>query len=332
MRFDERQIEFILTIAKEGGISAAAKKLYLSQPALSQRLANLEAELGFKIFRRDVFPMVPTDEGALYLETLEKMRELHRDFQRQLEERQAGLRGSISLALSPMRAQQLLPQLMPLLKRELPGLELQLVHGSDRDSLHALTQEGAADFSVNSRVYPDLAQEEIASATFLLAVPMDHPLALQWKGEKHWEKKGTATLEDVAGDLFLLNYSSQGGRIIAEAYFRESGFAPCRRLELYDDYTIAKLVESGVGVALFADHNAACLIDTLNVSFFRLRGAPRSPVYLSYRKSLYLTPVMRRFMELCKSPCLWAPPGDGAPDDRKGPPGQKPGGPEDRSR
>ena len=84
MRFDERQIEFILTIAKEGGISAAAKKLYLSQPALSQRLANLEAELGFKIFRRDVFPMVPTDEGALYLETLEKMRELHRDFQRQL--------------------------------------------------------------------------------------------------------------------------------------------------------------------------------------------------------------------------------------------------------
>ena len=43
MRFDERQIEFILTIANEGGISAASKKLYLSQPALSQRLANLEA-------------------------------------------------------------------------------------------------------------------------------------------------------------------------------------------------------------------------------------------------------------------------------------------------
>ena len=321
MRFDERQIEFILTIANEGGISAASKKLYLSQPALSQRLANLEAELGFKIFRRDVSPMIPTDEGALYLETLEKMRDLHRNFQRQLEERQAGLRGSISLALSPMRAQQLLPQLMPLLKRELPGLELQLVHGSDRDSLHALTQEGAADFSVNSRVYPDLAQEEIASAAFLLAVPMDHPLALQWKGEKHWEKKGTATLEDVAEDLFLLNYSSQGGRIIAEAYFRESGFAPRRRLELYDYYTIAKLVESGVGVALFADNNAACLIDALEISFFRLRGGQRSPIYLSHRKSLRLTPLMKRFIELCKSPCLWMPLGNTAPRDRKGPPG-----------
>ena len=231
-----------------------------------------------------------------------------------------------------MRAQQLLPQLMPLLMRELPGLELQLVHGSNRESLYELTREGAADFSINSLIYPDLSQEQVAYSSFLLAVPMDHPLALQWKGEKHWEKKGTATLEDVAEDLFLLNYSSQGGRIIAEAYFRESGFAPRRRLELYDYYTIAKLVESGVGVALFADHNAACLIDTLNVSFFRLRGTPRSPVYLSYRQSLYLTPVMKSFIELCKSPCLWMPLGNTAPRDRKGPPGQKPGGPEDRSR
>ncbi len=101
MRFDEKQIEFILTIAREGGISAASKKLFCSQPALSQRLANLEQELGFKIFRRDVTPMVPTDEGILYLETLKKMQELHYNFQRQIEEHRDGKRGSVSLALSP---------------------------------------------------------------------------------------------------------------------------------------------------------------------------------------------------------------------------------------
>ena len=202
-------------------------------------------------------------------------------------------------------AQQLLPRLMPLLKQKLPGLEISLLHGEDRNSLYALTREGIADFSINSQAYPDLNQTIIAASSFLLAVPMDHPLALRWKSEKSWEKKEEISLDEVQGDLFLLNYSSQGGRSIAEAYFQENGFYPQRRLELYDYYTIAKLVESGIGVAIFTDNSAACLIDTLDVCFFRLRNFPRCPVYLSYRSSLYLTPVMKCFIELCKDPFLW---------------------------
>ena len=226
MKFDEKQIEFILTIAKEGGISAAAKKLYLTQPALSQRLANLEQELGFRVFRRDVTPMVPTEEGALYLNTLQEMRQLHRNFQRQLEARRDGKHGCISLALSPMRAQQLLPRLFPELRRSLPGLEVRLLHGTDRAALHRLTREGTADFSINSQVYPDLVQEVVTISNFVLVVPAGHPLVRARGGGRDWKGQETATLDMVEDDLFLLNYSTQGSRIILEQYFQAQGFTP----------------------------------------------------------------------------------------------------------
>ncbi|MCI8652232.1 MAG: LysR family transcriptional regulator [Angelakisella sp.] len=305
MKFDEKQIEFIVTIAKEGGISAAAKKLYLTQPALSQRLANLEQELGFRIFRRDVTPMVPTEEGALYLSTLQEMLQLHRNFQRRLEARRDGKHGCISLALSPMRAQQLLPRLFPELRRSLPGLEVRLLHGSDRAALHRLTREGTADFSINSQVYPDLVQEVVAVSGFVLVVPAGHPLARAKGSGTGWEDRETVTLEMVEDDLFLLNYRTQGSRIILEQYFQDQGFTPRRYMELYDNYTIARLVEAGVGVAVLSMDNAADYIPKLGLQAFRLRNSPRSRIYLSYRRSLLLTPIMESFIRLCKSPVLW---------------------------
>lgn len=49
-----KQAHYIRTIAQEGSITAAAKKLYISQPSLSQMLKQVEAELGVSLFdRRD---------------------------------------------------------------------------------------------------------------------------------------------------------------------------------------------------------------------------------------------------------------------------------------
>lgn len=303
MRFDEKQIEFILTIAKEGGISAAAKKLWITQSALSQRLANLEQELGFRIFRRDVTPMAPTEEGRLYIATLQEMIQIHRNFQRQLATWKDGGHGSISLALSPMRAQQLLPRLLPEIKRSLPGLELHLLNGSDRAALYRLTQEGSVDFSINSQIYPDLVQETLAVTDVLLTIPPGHPLA---RSKKNCPELETVTLDMVGDDLFLMNYSTQGNRIITEQYFQAQGFAPRRYMELYDHYTIARLVEAGVGVAILPMGTAMDFVREQKIRAFYLHDFPKNRIYLSYRRSLLITPIMESFIHICKSPALWS--------------------------
>ena len=67
------KLEYLIAIADEGTLSGAAKRLYVSQPALSKALAALEAELGFPLIERCSSRLVPTPEGKLYIEASKKM-------------------------------------------------------------------------------------------------------------------------------------------------------------------------------------------------------------------------------------------------------------------
>ena len=59
---------YVTAIAECGSISSAAKKLFISQPALTKQLGRVEASLGYKLFDRSRFPIVPTPEGEIFLE------------------------------------------------------------------------------------------------------------------------------------------------------------------------------------------------------------------------------------------------------------------------
>ena len=62
-----KQARYIQTIAQEGSITAAARKLYISQPSLSQMLKQVEAELGAALFDRSVSPVHLTLAGEACL-------------------------------------------------------------------------------------------------------------------------------------------------------------------------------------------------------------------------------------------------------------------------
>lgn len=64
-----RQFRYILKIAEEGTLSRAARKLYISQPSLSQMLTALERNIGAPLFDRGTKRLTPTAVGRLYLET-----------------------------------------------------------------------------------------------------------------------------------------------------------------------------------------------------------------------------------------------------------------------
>lgn len=73
-------------IKKAGNITAACKTLFISQPALSQRLSSIEANIGCPVFNRDVTPLKMTFEGELYYDKLKKFVLMDKDFKNQLYE------------------------------------------------------------------------------------------------------------------------------------------------------------------------------------------------------------------------------------------------------
>ena len=68
-----KQMLFIVTIAKEGGISRAAAKLFITQSALDQQLLKLEHELGTPLFCRSRGSLSLTEAGRVYVDYAEKM-------------------------------------------------------------------------------------------------------------------------------------------------------------------------------------------------------------------------------------------------------------------
>ncbi|MBQ8617304.1 MAG: LysR family transcriptional regulator [Clostridia bacterium] len=69
----ERHIEYVLTIAREGSITAASRKLYVSQPSLSQTIKLIERNLGAEIFNRRTEPISITPAGEMYIEAAQKV-------------------------------------------------------------------------------------------------------------------------------------------------------------------------------------------------------------------------------------------------------------------
>lgn len=79
-----KQAEYILAIQQEGSFSLAAKKLFISQPALSQVIKNIESDIGASIFIRRTFPIKLSPTGEKYLETARQIIFLNKNLKREI--------------------------------------------------------------------------------------------------------------------------------------------------------------------------------------------------------------------------------------------------------
>lgn len=131
------QLEHIIEIDKQKSISKAAKALYIGQSTLSGSLANLEAELGVRLFERTTFGMVPTNEGAEAIHLAKHML----DFAQQmydLGKQEDELRGTVTVAIGYAYGF-LVKDLMLRFKEKHPKAELLIKFCSPRQMLNGLT-------------------------------------------------------------------------------------------------------------------------------------------------------------------------------------------------
>ena len=82
---NERHIEYVLMVAREGSNTAASKKLYVSQPALSQTVKLIERNLGTEIFNRHTTPISLTPAGEKYVEAARQVVSIQKKLYAEIE-------------------------------------------------------------------------------------------------------------------------------------------------------------------------------------------------------------------------------------------------------
>lgn len=178
MRIDPRRLLDLLAIAKYGTISAAAEALNVSQPGLSQSVAQLEHGLGVKVLDRDRHGARLTEFGRVLVFHARALEALLARAKEETRLHALGIEGPLAVGITPVSAASLVPQALALLLEEAPKIAVSLVEGLD-DDLVGMLRGRELDLVV-SRLRPGLdgvISEPLIASDWALITHPKHPLA-----------------------------------------------------------------------------------------------------------------------------------------------------------
>jgi DNA-binding transcriptional LysR family regulator len=130
---DHRQIEIFRAVLDQGSVTAAARFLGVSQPAVSTSLTKLEKRVGFGLFRREGRRLVPTAEAHLLHVEASRLLDGFERLGVSAGEISAGQRGTLTIATNPGPAISWLPSVVAAFRRERPQVRLRLLTRSSEE-------------------------------------------------------------------------------------------------------------------------------------------------------------------------------------------------------
>lgn len=290
-----KHIQYVLTIVQEGSITAASKKLYVSQPALSQTVKLIERDLGAEIFNRGTDPISLTFAGQKYVEAAQQMVDIERKLQAEIEKSSREVRGTIRLGVPMQRGLQILPKVLPEFKRQYPYVKVELIERVSTE-LERLTIEGKCDLALITSgkepgrlCYKLLGREEIllmAAKTTALAGRFSDGTPL-----------GIAEAKD---ELFVCMKEGHSIRTIQDRLFEKNLIAPDFLLETANMET-AKQVTAAAGAVMLIPAAFAENMDGLreHVQFHPILGnSDERYLYLCCRKGMQMPAYMEAFLSI----------------------------------
>ena len=298
MHADLCLFRYAVAVANEGGFIRAAARLGISQPSLSQRIAELEASLSVKLFDRLPSGTVPTTIGTAFLEqALFALREA--DWALEIAHAAAtGMSGRLKVATAGGAMFSFLPMLLRDFLVKYPGIALTIQNLTPDDQI-AHIAEGAVDvgFTRISPCSPSVTLKLVLAEPYLVALPSKH----------HFASRKSLRLKDLSSELFVMlrPEGSAGFHHEVLALCEAAGFASSIAQEIATMDVVVSLVDAELNIALVPDPSRVLAFP--GVVCKPLRGLEHpSHLYLAMRNDRR-TPVCNSFIDFahahCQAPC-----------------------------
>ncbi|MBQ6058813.1 MAG: LysR family transcriptional regulator [Clostridia bacterium] len=277
-----------VTVAHEGSFSAAARALFLSQPAVSQAISQLEHQLGTPLFIRSVRGVTPTPEGAILLEHAQSAIEMLERGRGKLKKLQLLETGALRVGAGDAATRHyLLPRLSRFSER-FPGLSLTVQNGTTGELLEYL-RSGAIDLAlINLPLENDdlVVQLCLPVHDVFVAKPApgltDTPLPLSELSHMR---------------LIMLERRSNSRRLVDEALHRlDVNLTP--EIELGSHDLLMDFAELGLGVSCVVREFAKeSLQDGRLIELQTTPSLPERAIGMAYLKDVPLPAAALRFLD-----------------------------------
>ena len=242
---DFRQLRYALSVYKERSFTGAAKRLNISQSAVSEQVKLLEEEIGFELFLRTSRGIEATDRGRTFLYESERvMGDLL-----SLSDTARRLRGSLgdtlTVGMGSGMAQIFIPRMFADIKNDLPGVRLDILTAPTKNIFNELHEErldaGIAIESDPDRLPAGLVFDRLIDAEMVLITHPKHALA---------RSKQPVDIGRLVAEPIIMSELTVGYGQVVLSLFTDLGIKPNILAVVDNIETIKMIVQSGGGIAI----------------------------------------------------------------------------------
>ncbi len=305
--------EYIYEVYRERSISKAARKLYISQPALSEVVKRTEEKIGAKIFERSVSPLGLTEAGEAYIAALLRIKDIEEEFAGTVKHLNTLQSGHLRIGTNHVFAAFVLPPLLGIYSAKYPGVQISLIEGTV-DFLKARLLDGSLDLVLDNWVSGDdsFVWEEVGKEQILLVsgqpeidkeLPLECRLSCKDIKDGKYQKKEfpCVSVKALERGRFLLLGEGNDTRKRADRILKEAGIHPQIVLEVDQMATAYQMVKENRGITFVSDTLVRCGPHRPELQYYKICSPfVKKSMNCLYKRTRYMTRAAEEFLRLVK--------------------------------
>jgi len=240
----DRRLQVFYTVARHLSFTKAAEQLFMTQPAVTFQIKQLEEQFSARLFERSHGKIALTPAGRLVMDYAGRILGLSEEMETRVAELNGTMSGPLLLGASTTIAEFILPRILGEFKVEHPQVHTHLTVGNS-EMIESRVADHALDLGLieSPSHLPALATEVCCEDELVLICQPVHRFA----------KAAAVKAQDLAGEPFVSRELGSGTREFMDQYLRSCGVAPEDLnvvMELGSPEAIKGVVETGLGVSI----------------------------------------------------------------------------------
>ncbi len=286
-----RQLKIFREVYRTGNVTKAAEILYMTQPAVSRTIREIEEEYNVRLFERFNRRLTPTETGkALYARVLQILSGFE-EMETELESgsTQSTVRVGATMSLGSF----LLPGLISRFAARYPEADIKASVLSEQN-LERMLLENELDLALieNEITHPDLTRTPFGEDRLIPVFSNDHPLA----------EKETITLAELLSCPLLLREKGSAARTFFDSVLASEGLHAEPVWESSSPEALIQAAASGIGVTILPEHIVKEHLAKALVCTRPIAGASMvRTCYIVMHKDKYVSELMRALIDLIKA-------------------------------
>lgn len=291
---------YFLAIAKHRSISKAAQELFISQPALSSYLKNLEKEIGTDLFDRSSSPMKLTPSGEMFLSYVKAYCETSEAMDREFQIIAAHEHEKFTVGMSAWKSTYFTPRIIPEFLKKYPYIEFAISEKTSTQMERELLDREINICFLNTVLQNDkLTYDFICNERILLVIPAEHKIAKQHPSDPL--NPAHLDISLLRNERIFLNEPFQVQHKLVSITLQNYGIPRDRVSIVSHVLTCVQMVEAGAGITFMPELGSIHLEDTNKLAFYTVDEPILSwPMLLAYPTGKPLSEPEKYFIRITK--------------------------------